>query len=88
MKKLILAFSVVGMLAGCQQSANLTEVPESKPVDGGLAVPVHYETLDNGLKVVLSEDSTAPIVAVGVYYNIGFRIEQKTAQDLRTYLSI
>ena len=77
MKKLILAFSVVGMLAGCQQSANLTEVPESKPVDGGLAVPVHYETLDNGLKVVLSEDSTAPIVAVGVYYNIGFRIEPK-----------
>lgn len=78
MKKLILAFSVVGLLAGCQQSANLTEEPENKPVDGGgLSVPVHYETLDNGLKVVLSEDSTAPIVAVGVYYNIGFRIEPK-----------
>jgi len=40
-------------------------------------VPVEYHTLDNGLKVVLSEDHTAPIVIVAVYYNIGFRIEPK-----------
>jgi predicted Zn-dependent peptidase len=40
-------------------------------------VPVDYYTLPNGLKVVLSQDKTAPIVAVGVYYNIGFRIEPK-----------
>lgn len=41
----------------------------------GLQVPVTYYKLDNGLKVVLSPDKTAPTVAVGVYYNIGFRIE-------------
>jgi zinc protease len=29
------------------------------------------------LKVVLSPDKTAPTIAVGVYYNIGFRIEPK-----------
>ncbi len=40
-------------------------------------VPVHYSKLDNGLKVVISEDHTAPIVTLAVYYNIGFRIEPK-----------
>ena len=40
-------------------------------------VPVDYYKLDNGLKVVLSQDKTAPIITVGVYYNIGFRIEPK-----------
>ncbi len=38
-------------------------------------VPVEYYKLDNGLKVILSKDSTAPTAIVAVYYNIGFRIE-------------
>ncbi|MFN2438621.1 MAG: M16 family metallopeptidase [Chitinophagaceae bacterium] len=42
-----------------------------------LQVPVTYYKLPNGLKVVLSPDKTAPTIAVGVYYNIGFRIEPK-----------
>ena len=42
-----------------------------------LQVPVTYYKLPNGLKVVLSPDKTAPIITVGVYYNIGFRIEPK-----------
>ncbi|HEX6966011.1 MAG TPA: pitrilysin family protein [Gemmatimonadaceae bacterium] len=41
------------------------------------SVPVEYHTLDNGLKVVLSRDTTAPLATVAVYYNIGFRIEPK-----------
>lgn len=40
-------------------------------------VPVEYYKLKNGLKVVLSQDHTAPITVVAVYYNIGFRIEPK-----------
>ncbi len=40
-------------------------------------VPVTYYKLSNGLKVALSRDTTAPLVVVGVYYNIGFRIEPK-----------
>jgi predicted Zn-dependent peptidase len=40
-------------------------------------VPVEYYKLKNGLKVILSQDRTAPTVAVAVYYNIGFRIEPK-----------
>ena len=40
-------------------------------------VPVEYYKLPNGLRVVLSPDHTAPIVCVGVYYRIGFRIEPR-----------
>lgn len=40
-------------------------------------VPVEYHKLENGLKVVLSEDHTAPTVVVAIYYNIGFRIEPR-----------
>src|SRR5690606_12428599 len=43
--------------------------------DATYSVPVEYHTLDNGLKVVLSEDRSAPTAVVAVYYNIGFRIE-------------
>jgi predicted Zn-dependent peptidase len=40
-------------------------------------VPVDYFTLPNGLKVVVSEDHTAPVALVEVMYNIGFRSEPK-----------
>lgn len=40
-------------------------------------VPVEYYKLPNGLRVVLSQDKTAPTVTVAAYYNIGFRIEPR-----------
>ena len=40
-------------------------------------VPVEYYKLPNGLRVVLSPNHTAPIICVGVYYHIGFRIEPR-----------
>lgn len=40
-------------------------------------VPVEYYKLPNGLRVVLSVDHSAPTVAVGVYYRIGFRVEPR-----------
>jgi predicted Zn-dependent peptidase len=46
---------------------------QAKPVN----VPVVYYKLPNGLKVVISEDHIAPVVSVGVYYNVGFRVEPK-----------
>src|ERR1044072_6661404 len=42
-----------------------------------LNVRVVYYKLTNGLKVVISEDHNAPVVAVTVYYNVGFRVEPK-----------
>ncbi|HEY0671961.1 MAG TPA: pitrilysin family protein [Longimicrobiales bacterium] len=44
---------------------------------GAQNVPIEYYKLDNGLKVVLSQDPSTPVVAVGVYYDIGFRIEPR-----------
>ena len=48
--------------------------PDVKPA---FEIPIDAYTLGNGLKVVLSRDTTAPIVTVAVYYHIGFRIEPR-----------
>ncbi|MEP6769022.1 MAG: insulinase family protein, partial [Acidobacteriota bacterium] len=49
----------------------------AEPASAPFTVPVEYHKLDNGLRVVLSRDTTAPKAVVAVYYNIGFRIEPK-----------
>ena len=38
-------------------------------------IKIESSALPNGLKVVIAPDSTAPVVTVGVYYKIGFRLE-------------
>jgi zinc protease len=40
-----------------------------------LHIPIEHKTLANGLRVVVAPDTTAPVVTVGVYYKIGFRLE-------------
>lgn len=40
-------------------------------------ISIASTTLDNGLRVVVAPDSTAPVVTVGVYYKIGFRLEPR-----------
>ena len=40
-----------------------------------LAIPLERHCLDNGLKIVLSQDSTVPIVAVNIWYGVGSRNE-------------
>ena len=40
-----------------------------------LQVPIHSGKLENGLRVVIAPDTTAPVVTVGIYYKIGFRLE-------------
>ena len=59
------------------QTSKIVEAASNVEMDVGYNVPVEYFTLDNGLKVVLSKDDTAPVVTVAVYYNIGFRNEPK-----------
>jgi zinc protease len=69
--------------AACASGSSST--PASAPAPASVAprtaarfsIPVDYDTLPNGLKVVLSRDTTAPVAAVAVYYNIGFRIEPR-----------
>jgi len=42
-----------------------------------LHVPVEQYKLPNGLKVVLSRESTVPTAVVAVYYGVGFRVEPR-----------
>jgi len=39
------------------------------------AYPLERARLDNGLRIVLAPDATAPVVAVAVHYDVGFRSE-------------
>ena len=42
----------------------------------GLGIPVRRHLLDNGLRVVLSVDTSAPVVAVNLWYGVGSRNER------------
>src|SRR5258708_10907212 len=53
------------------------QVALAAPPATTLKVPVEYYKLPNGLRVVLSQDHTAPTVCVAVYYRIGFRVEPR-----------
>jgi zinc protease len=59
-------------------AAGITEpAPAQQPAAPPFTVPVDYYKLPNGLKVVLSRDTTAPTAVIAVYYNIGFRNEPR-----------
>jgi zinc protease len=69
-------------LQGCVQSTSIVNdpaptAPATPSAPAALNVPIEYYTLANGLRVVLSEDHSVPVATVGVYYNIGFRVEPK-----------
>jgi len=66
----ITLLAILFLLAACQPG-------QKEEKETGFSVPVEYYKLPNGLKVILSEDHTAPTVTIAVYYNIGFRIEPK-----------
>jgi zinc protease len=71
LKKRFLCISLLTLLG-------ILALPESKTfASDSFTVPVTYYKLPNGLRVVLSPDSTAPTVVTALYYRIGFRIEPK-----------
>ena len=70
------------LLAACQPADTVdvadTSADEAVAVhDTSFQVDVSYYQLDNGLRVVLSEDHTVPTATVGVYYGVGFRNEPR-----------
>ncbi|HTG13805.1 MAG TPA: insulinase family protein, partial [Blastocatellia bacterium] len=67
MNKLLGIASLIALVAG----ASLPATPQA------FKVPFTQFQLDNGLRVVLSEDHSAPVVAVAVYYDVGSRNEVK-----------
>ncbi|MBT8307823.1 MAG: insulinase family protein [Maribacter sp.] len=68
--KMISMVLVVILMTSCEGNKKEQEVAKFQ-------VPVEYYKLDNGLKVILSQDKTAPTAIIAVYYNIGFRLEPK-----------
>ncbi len=68
---------IAAAIAGCatQPPNGARDLQAAAP--SGISIPIEYYKLENGLKVVLSSDTTAPTVTVGVYYHIGFRIEPR-----------
>jgi zinc protease len=63
-----LAPAVVGLLVASGPARAAAVMPK---------VPIVSSTLPNGLKLVISEDHSAPVATVAVYYGVGFRIEPK-----------
>lgn len=68
----MISIILVVILASSCKGNKKKEIETSK-----FQVPVEYYKLDNGLKVILSQDKTSPTAIVATYYNIGFRIEPR-----------
>jgi zinc protease len=50
-------------------------VTATRPAIPGTSYPVERFRLDNGLRVVLAPDRSAPVIAVAVFYDVGIRSE-------------
>ena len=74
LRRAAVAVAVAGLLLAATAPVRLAAQPTPA---AGLQVPIDYYRLDNGLRVVLSRDTTAPTAVVAVYYNIGFRNEPR-----------
>src|SRR5258708_12524406 len=53
--------------------AALGQKPEPKPIQ----IPIQQFKLDNGLRINLSEDHSAPTYALSITYNVGSHDEKK-----------
>jgi predicted Zn-dependent peptidase len=77
-KWLVLMLAAATLSAGCAgQAPRASSAAPAASAEEAYTVPVHYRVLDNGLKVVVSPDDTAPIATVAVYYKVGLRSEPK-----------
>src|SRR5260370_42409787 len=61
----VLALALVASLVQAQ--------PQPKP----LQIPIQQHKLDNGLRIVLSEDHSAPTYSISITYNVGSHNERQ-----------
>jgi predicted Zn-dependent peptidase len=73
MKRLIVSSIAVVALAALSAGTGYGK----KGSGGAGQIPYEEHTLDNGLRVVLSEDHSVPVVAVNVWYHVGSANEEK-----------
>lgn len=81
-RKFMLLGAIVALIQGCaspapKPAAAAPAPPAATRPTVALNVPIEYYKLPNGLRVVLSPDHSVPVATIGVYYNIGFRIEPR-----------
>src|SRR5262245_45479732 len=76
MRKLLLLAALLALAASAPQ-AQTPRAASGASSGAGFTVPVVYNKLPNGLRVVISENHAAPVVIVEVMYRIGFRIEPR-----------
>jgi predicted Zn-dependent peptidase len=72
----ILSICLAALAVGAPAAQPASRTPPT-PASATFSVPVVYRKLPNGLRVVISENHTAPVVTVEVMYRIGFRIEPR-----------
>ena len=72
-----LVLSQSGAVAAQQPPRRQAATAKPAALPSKVTVPIEYHKLENGLKVVLSRDTSSPTAVVGIYYTIGFRIEPK-----------
>src|SRR5688500_11791129 len=85
MRKLLLHVALVALIVVVPPLTGVEGLSAQAPSRGasgsasgaGFTVPLVYNTLANGLRVVISETHAAPVVVVEVMYQIGFRIEPR-----------
>lgn len=86
MKK-ILSLSIALALTGCSKSQfeapklsdllqGVTLIEQVLPQEGSVVIPYQKYTLENGLTVILSPDSSDPLVHVDVTYHVGSAREE------------
>jgi predicted Zn-dependent peptidase len=81
-RKFMLLGAIAALIQGCATPATkpapaAPAAPAATRPTVALHVPIEYYRLPNGLRVVLSPDHSVPVATIGVYYNIGFRIEPR-----------
>jgi hypothetical protein len=81
-RKLMLLGAIAALIQGCaspmtRPAPAAPAAPAATRPAVALHVPIEYYRLSNGLRVVLSPDHSVPVATIGVYYNIGFRIEPR-----------
>ncbi len=86
MSKKLFRVAVSALLAGSIAGASVfAQMPNNTKTTGdkmsaNFKLPplkIEQFTLDNGLRVVLNQDNSVPVVSVAVYYNVGSRNERE-----------
>ena len=77
MRKLLLFLALIAFIASTPEAQTPSRAASGSSSAASFTVPVVYNKLPNGLRVVISENHAAPVVIVEVMYRIGFRIEPR-----------